>query len=104
MPGTADNQNILNAIYTAIDGVNEILPIKDRIAKEPYVLLMGEAGSLDSLGLVTLLVGVEQSLQHECGMTYNLSADPDLYDSENQILSTPMSLATFLQKALKSAR
>jgi len=53
----------LDAIYQTIDEVNRQLPGGSTLAKSPLTVLTGEGGSLDSLGLITLLVGIEDALQ-----------------------------------------
>lgn len=53
----------LDAIYKTIDEVNRQLPGGSALAKSPLTVLIGEGGSLDSLGLITLLVGIEDALQ-----------------------------------------
>lgn len=61
-------QNILGVIYSAIDEVNRQMPIDAKIIKDPFTKLVGEGGTLDSLGVITLLVSVEEALQSGLGL------------------------------------
>ena len=50
-------------IYRAIDELNASLPPAQAVAKSPHTLLFGPGGSLDSLGLVSLIVAAERQLE-----------------------------------------
>jgi hypothetical protein len=65
MPVT--EQNILEAIYQGIDVVNGQLSERSKLVKSTETVLMGEGGVLDSLGLITLLVAVEDAIQSNMG-------------------------------------
>jgi acyl carrier protein len=60
---TLTASDALDAIYQTIDEVNRQLPRASALAKSPGTVLTGEGGALDSLGLITLLVGIEEALQ-----------------------------------------
>jgi acyl carrier protein len=61
-------EDILRAIYSAIERVNELQPPGKRLARTEATRLYGGEGSLDSLGLVALVVDVEQALSDESGV------------------------------------
>jgi D-alanine--poly(phosphoribitol) ligase subunit 2 len=58
---------ILQCVFSALDELNEGLPREKRLAKAPEVVLFGEQGHLDSLGLATLVVLSEQKVEEEFG-------------------------------------
>jgi hypothetical protein len=60
-------ERILRCVLSAVDELNEGLPRAKQLGKTPEVVLFGEQGSLDSLGLATLVVLSEQRVEEEFG-------------------------------------
>ena len=58
----ADKKLILEAIFAAIDDINETLPENRKISKDPQTILYGPQGVIDSLTLTLLIVAVEQKI------------------------------------------
>jgi acyl carrier protein len=58
---------VLEAIYHTIGVLNGQLPAQKRLPAAPSTVLMGEKGQLDSLGLITLLVTLEDELEATLG-------------------------------------
>jgi acyl carrier protein len=56
-------EQIIQAIYAAIDEVNKNLEPNKAIEKSPATVLAGEKGQLDSMGFVTLAVEVEKGIE-----------------------------------------
>ncbi len=56
-------EQITQAVYDAIDEVNEMREPDEAIEKSPDTVLIGESGKLDSLGLVNLAVAVEKNIE-----------------------------------------
>ena len=54
------NQQVLELIYETIDELNQTLATGMQLPKSPDTVLFGEGSTIDSLGLVGLIVGVEQ--------------------------------------------
>ncbi len=69
---------ITEAIFSAIDEVNIQLPKEQRLLKSADAPLFGEAGPLDSLGLVNLIVQVEQKVEERTGQAVSLANDETL--------------------------
>lgn len=70
------NQEKIEAlIWDAIDEVNEMLPADVQIPKQADAVLLGANGSLDSFGLVNLIVALEQRIEDEFGVTLTLADD-----------------------------
>lgn len=53
-----------------MDELNQQLPEGGKLTKSPETILVGEGGALDSLGLITLLVNIEEALNAK----HNISA------------------------------
>lgn len=62
----------LDVIYGAIREINAQMPPDQRLAAAPDTILVGEGGVLDSLGLINLLVLVEEGLSSRTGSTVTL--------------------------------
>jgi acyl carrier protein len=62
MEETKMHDQIQSAILSAIKEVNEILPPEMRLSNDPEAVIFGKGGKLDSLGLVNLVLAVEERL------------------------------------------
>lgn len=62
-------------VLAAVDAVNASAPDDRRVPKDLQAPLVGRGGVLDSLGLVGLLVAIEERLQDELGATLTLADD-----------------------------
>ena len=67
--------NIIDIIYSAIDDLNRQNPAQKKISKTPDTLLFGSDSTLDSLGLINLVVGTEQKLEEKMGISVTLADD-----------------------------
>ena len=64
------NKNRLEkALADAVEAANWLLPEERRLNTSPETLLMGNDSRLDSLGLVNLIVAVEQKIEEEFGVS-----------------------------------
>lgn len=63
------NERVLQAIFKAVDEVNQILPKEQQLEKSMDTVVLDNIGSLDSLGLVNLIVAIEQKIEDEFGVT-----------------------------------
>ena len=55
-----DRERALDLIYETIDIVNQQLPAARRLARSPETVIVGPGGSLDSLGIVTFVLALEE--------------------------------------------
>jgi acyl carrier protein len=58
-------ERVRRVVEAAIDEVNLTLHHAERLGKTPDVRLVGDGGGLDSLGLVNLIVALEEKLKLE---------------------------------------
>ena len=93
---------VLQAIYSAIDEVNEQLPPGRRVPHEPSARLSGSGGLLDSLGLVNLVVAAEQHIADRIGQAVVLTADTKLFEADGP-MSTVQRFAEHVIKQVERA-
>lgn len=96
----ATKDKVLQVIYSGIDAVNQVSAKEARLSKEPDTALMGEAGELDSLGLVNLIVAIEQKLEEEFDVTVNL-ADGQAMSLKDNPFATVSTLADYIAVILE---
>jgi len=68
-----DREKVTRLIHDVIDDLNAQLPDESKLEKHSGFVLFGSAGSLDSLGLVSFIVGVEDKINDEYGFTISLA-------------------------------
>lgn len=88
----AIQERVLQVIFDGIDAANQVLPREARLPKAEQTVLMGAAGGLDSLGMVNLIVAIEQKIEEEFGVTLNLADDGAMSLTDNPF-ATVASLA-----------
>lgn len=93
-------ERIVQAIFRAVDEVNEQLPREYRLQKSIETALFGRKGGLDSLGLVTMIVAVEQKVEEEFTVTITL-ADEKLMSQKYNPFQTIGSLANHISTLLE---
>jgi D-alanine--poly(phosphoribitol) ligase subunit 2 len=91
----SSDERIAQAIDRAIDAFNEQLPEARRLAKSPQTVLFGKSGRLDSLGLVSFIVEVEQQVEEELGITISL-ADERAMSQQKSPFMTIQSLSDYV--------
>jgi hypothetical protein len=83
-------------VYDAIDVVNRQLPASRRLAKSPDTVIVGPSGVLDSLGIVSFVI----TLEERAGEVLNGPAmllDSAALAGEDTPLQTVATLARFLE-------
>ena len=61
-----EKDEIIKVIYVSMRELNYQLPQERKLIEALDTILVGEGGVLDSLGLITLLVNIEQALSKKC--------------------------------------
>jgi acyl carrier protein len=79
----ADKGAIQSLVFAAFDDLNKTLPTDERLEKRADLLLFTKGGKLDSLGIVDLLMSVEQHLADKMGVTLSLFSDYSASDEAN---------------------
>lgn len=95
-------QPILDLILKAADDLNAELDNRIAVEKGKDAPLYGEAGVLDSLQLVSLVVAVEQAIQDKFGKTVTL-ADEKALSMSRSPFRTIGSLTEYALRLLPSA-
>jgi acyl carrier protein len=90
--------NFEDVVFRAIDHVNELLPDSSAIAKSPHEPLAGVGSKLDSMGIVNLIVAVEEEVIRQCSAQISLA---DMRgNGANDPLETVGSLVDYLAGTL----
>lgn len=97
-----NSERVFQVLYRAVDRVNAELPDERQLKKEPQTILFGKGGRLDSLGLVSFIVEVEQELEEEFGVGVTL-ADERAMSQKNSPFLTLQTLEEYISLLLKDA-
>jgi D-alanine--poly(phosphoribitol) ligase subunit 2 len=92
---------VIRAIYQAIGRLNDDLPATHRIVKAPETELFGGKGELDSLGLVTLIISVEEAVSREMGRSISIASEKAM-SQRNSPFRTVQALADFVNQLLEN--
>ena len=92
--------DILELVYASIDEVNFQLPQDLRLEKSPDTLLEGDGAALDSLGLVNLIVVLEQNVQERYGTDLVL-ADRDSLDRKDSPFESVATVTAYVAQLLQ---
>ena len=68
-----DPENIVAAIYRAVDWINGELPPDRQLIKARETRLLGSQSVLDSMHLVSLIVTIEREVEDAFGVTLTLA-------------------------------
>ena len=68
-----DPENIVAAIYRAVDWINGELPPDRQLIKAPETRLLGSQSVLDSMQLVSLIVTIEREVEDAFGVALTLA-------------------------------
>ena len=93
-------KQIIETIYKAIDELNEQLEKKQQLIKSNDTVIFGNNGQLDSLGLVNLLVIIEQNIEDEFDINITI-ADERAMSQKHSPFRTIESLADYIDMLLK---
>src|SRR6266576_3537165 len=96
----SNEERITNAVYAAVDELNNQLAKGVQIEKSPDAPLYGASGKLESLDFVTFIMEVEDKINGEFGTDITI-ADENLLSTEKSPFSTLGTLIEYLQDLLK---
>jgi acyl carrier protein len=66
-------ENILAAIYRAVDWINDEFPADRQLIKAPETRLLGPQSVLGSMDLVSLILTIEREIEDTFGVTLTLA-------------------------------
>jgi len=91
-------EQALQLVYDAIDVINRQLPAARRLEKSPETIIVGPSGQLDSLGIINLLLAIEERAGELVGAPVRLLDDGAMLD-DNGPFRNVNTLAALLQRA-----
>jgi len=89
----------LNVVFSSIDEYNDQINDKVTINKSTDTILIGLNSKLDSLGVVNLLVIIEQNIEDEFDVNITI-ADEKAISQKNSPFRTIGTLADYIDKLL----
>ena len=96
-------ETILAVIYAAIDQVNRQNPDKKPVGKSPETSLFGRASDLDSLGLINLVVAIEENVERTLHLPITLVDDRALSAAVSPF-ATVESLTNYIERLIGERR
>ncbi len=93
------NDRIKLVIMNSIEEINRQLENEHQLEKSTNTVLYGEDGKLDSLGLINLVVAVEQNIEDEFDVTITL-ADERAMSQETSPFKTVGTLTDYIEMLL----
>jgi len=98
-----DPENVLVAIYRAVDWINGELPPDRQLIKEPETRLLGSQSVLDSMHLVSLILAIEREMEDGFGVALTL-ADERALSMQASPFRSIRSLADYIAILIRDAR
>ena len=93
------NEDINKIIIDTINEFNRDLDEESKISTNPKKSLYGEQSNLDSLGLVSFIVGLEQNIEETFNTTISL-ADEKAMSQKNNPYESIQNLTNYIQELL----
>ena len=101
--GKEIKKKILNTILQAVKEVNEQFPEDKQLEQSAKTVIFGKGGQLDSLGLVTLLVIIEQKIEDVFDVSITI-ADERAMSQKRSPFRTIGALADYIDALLKEMK
>jgi acyl carrier protein len=98
-----DEATTVSVILSAIREYNQQVPTDRRIPETPETTLFGSEGHVDSLGLVNLILIVEEHLKHEYRVALTLADERAMSQDRNPFRSVH-SLAGYICQVLNESK
>jgi acyl carrier protein len=95
-------ENIVAAIYRAVDWINGELPPDRELIKAPGTRLLGSESVLDSMRLVSLIIAIEGEVEEGFGVALTLADERALSMKESPFRSI-QSLADYIVLRINEA-
>lgn len=98
----AVSERVLACVYAAIDEANEDRQDLPPVRKALETPIQGEGSELDSLSLITLLVGLEERLEQDFGVTVIVN-DDRAFEREPSPFESVRTLVEYAEELLREA-
>src|SRR4029453_1030288 len=95
-------ENIVAAIYRAVDWINGELSPDRQLIKAPETRLLGSQSVLDSMRLVSLIIAIEREMEDTFGVALTLADERALSMKESPFRSI-QSLADYIALRINEA-
>jgi len=95
-----NRKTIKNLIINVVKEINEQLPQEQQLGQSTKTVLFGKDGKLDSLGLVNLLIIIEQNIEDEFDVSF-IIADERAMSQKRSPFRTIGTLADYIDMLLK---
>ena len=92
-------EEIKQQIFNAIDEINENSDSEDELSKSMDTILFGGNSKLDSLGLINLIIAVEQNIEDEFNISITLADEKAMSQDESPFESVA-SLSNYIELLL----
>jgi acyl carrier protein len=66
-------ERIRQAVYRTVDAINDLLPPEQALEANDDLVLLGQKASLDSMGFVNFIVGLEEELERDLGCDLSIA-------------------------------
>ncbi|MDJ0815498.1 MAG: hypothetical protein QNJ58_04805 [Desulfobacterales bacterium] len=95
--------DISQMLFRVIDELNQMRPPDDQLAKDLEAPLSGDAGRLDSAGLINLIALTEQKTAEDLGRPIMLT-DEQTLSRINQVFGSLGSLADYIYRLMNESK
>lgn len=96
-----DQEKLEQAIFAAVDELNDQLPKGVRVAKSLDAPLYGQGGKLESIDLVNLIIEVEEKVKDAFGVSITI-ADDRAMSSQNSPFVTLGALSSYVSELIQN--
>jgi acyl carrier protein len=97
---SAITSKLFDSVYKAIEEFNQLQEPDRKLQMAPETVLLGANGVLDSLGLVNLLVTVEQQVSTDFGRPVTLASEK-AFSMRNSPFATVQTLVNYLAELVE---
>jgi hypothetical protein len=98
-----NRDDVVRDVYAAVQSVNELRPPSEPLACAEETILFGPGGGLDSLGLVSMILEVEEAVNRRYGTNLVL-ADEHAMGRKRNPFRDVRSLADYIMDRLREAQ
>lgn len=95
-------ERVMATLYEAIDEFNGFQPPERQLEKSPETVLLGPQARLDSLGLVSLIITIEQRIASDFDVAATIASEK-AFSLRNSPFATVNSLGTYITELLKES-